>query len=278
MSHAGPSYIAESLCCGVPEIRCQRLEIATTLNCRRVHGELLDLRVSLLFILVYLPSYRLRDPRYRLEPKGSLVSFSNCTKAYKIPASQNLITMWSWRAFMVLAAWLAAVKAKQCGRQAAFKLSASSSVNPGERFGLAITIPRTSTCFKKPSLCMVLLDIPDGALVSAPLVRQAEISRIGDDFSQHLAWSLGNVSAGQAMYRGRKRMATVYTLSMSADLCAPRAALPFSLSVVVKPRTDKLFTIWNRRGKIPRPGKKCSRTVQVGKWAVLGGGSSDTTP
>jgi hypothetical protein len=152
--------------------------------------------------------------------------------------------MWPGRAAVaaLIAAWCAAqaiaaaaAKAPKCQRRAKFSLTADSDIDPGHVIDLDITVLKKSTCFSKPSICTVLLNAPDGAAVSTSFQGLAEEAIVNDDFSQYYAWSLANLSAdSRDMYEGQKRVATVYSLPfVSADLCAPRAALPFTVSLVV---------------------------------------------
>lgn len=170
----------------------------------------------------------------------------------------------------LIAAWCAAqdagagaAKAPKCHRRAVFDLAVASNAAPGEVFDLDMTVFKKSKCFSKPSKCTVLLNAPDGAAVS--LQGLAEEAIVNGDFSQYYAWSLANLSANsRGVYKGKKRMATVYTLPVSADLCAPRATLPFTVSLVIKPRSARKESFgWGRAGKTPRPGKRCTKTFAV---------------
>lgn len=161
----------------------------------------------------------------------------------------------------------AKAKAPKCHQKAAFDLAVASQAHSGESVDLEITVFKRSKCFAKPSKCTVLVDAPDGAVVPPSLQGLAEEAIVNRDFSQYYAWRLANLSANsRGLYKGKKRMGTVYSLPVRADLCAPPAALPFIVSLVVKRKphsTWKKSSGWGRKGKLPRPGKRCTKTFQV---------------
>ena len=177
----------------------------------------------------------------------------------------------AWGAAQAAGAGFSAAKAKakvpKCHRQAAFDLAVAPQADPGQAVDLEITVFKRSKCFAKPSKCTVLFDAPDGAVLPLSLQGLAEEAIVNANFTQYYAWPLANLSATRrGMYKGKKRMATVYTLPVGADLCAPPAALPFAVSLVVKRKrqsTSKKSSGWGRKGKQPRPGKRCTKTFQV---------------
>lgn len=181
--------------------------------------------------------------------------------------------MWPVRSIVaaLAAAWCAAqampsaagANAPKCQRRATFGLIADLNVDPGEPVGLKIVVKKRSTCFSKPSMCTVLLTAPDGAAVSTSFQGLAEEAIVNDDFSQYYAWSLANLSNTSRNVQWAKDVALVYSLPfVSADICAPRAALSFTVSLVVDPRSQKRAR-WRKHDKLPRPGKRCTRMVEV---------------